>query len=125
MRMKRRIRTAKPLIHLQPLRSLSGTNLCPEGAPECNVPTCNLSLNCTLQNVQLLCRGYKFGQRLYRHLFHYSLTVSLDGAFCRSKLMSNLLVDLTSHYEVEDLSLARRQLRNANAEHIDLGAHFA
>src|SRR3954453_3068443 len=95
----------------------------PVGSHVCAVPTSTLPLNS--QNAQSLCRGYKFGQRLYRHLFHYSLTVSLDGAFCRSKLMSNLLVDLTSHYEVEDLSLARRQLRNANAEHIDLGAHFA
>jgi hypothetical protein len=47
--------------------------------------------------------------------------MGLDGAFCRTKLTSDLLVFLSPNYKLKDLSLARRQRQKASAEHIVIG----
>src|SRR3954471_10124321 len=47
------------------------------------------------------------------------------GPLCRSKLISDLLVRLTSHHKFKDLPFARRQLGKPTAEYIELGFDLA
>jgi hypothetical protein len=59
-------------------------------------------------------------QRLYVGLLHDLLTVRLDRAFGRAQFMRDLLVDLASNDELENLSFARRQCRNMGSHRVQL-----
>jgi len=73
-----------------------------------------------------MCRhGHEFGHGLDAHLFHHFVTMGLDGALCRSKLATDLVVMLALNHEVEDLSLARGQRQKASVAHVGLDLQFA
>jgi len=73
-----------------------------------------------------MCRhGHEFGHGLDAHLFHHFVTMGLDGALCRSKLATDLVVMLALNHEVEDLSLARGQRQKASVAHVGLDLQLA
>lgn len=64
--------------------------------------------------------GDQLGQGRHLHLCHHLVPMRLYGALGGSKLVSDLLIDLPAHDEVEDLSLASRQRRQTSTKRIQL-----
>src|SRR3954451_14590223 len=64
------------------------------------------------EEAEALRNRHELRQRSYLCLLHHLVAVRLDGSFRRPQLMRDLLVDLASNDEVEDLPLARCQFRD-------------
>jgi len=81
----------------------------------------------TAQHAEPFRNGNQLCKGLNAHLLHHLVPVSLDGAFRRSQLLRDLLVDLALHDELENLMLARRQGTKLGAKRIQsvLGTAYA
>src|SRR5258705_5673162 len=72
------------------------------------------------QNPGTLGKRHQLREGLDLHLLHHPVAMRLDRALGRTQYDGNLLVGLAANNELEDLPLARRQLRNMGAHDVEL-----
>src|SRR4029077_6933227 len=62
----------------------------------------------------------KLGERCDPHFFHHAVPMRFDGSFGRAQLARNLLVHLSPHHALKDLTLARAQVTRQGLKNIKL-----
>ena len=61
------------------------------------------------RNPQLFCHPHQLCQRSGAHLLHDSSTLDFDGKFGGPQLSGNLLIEQTTHNELQHFAFALRQ----------------